>query len=142
MKPIACSASWKTCLDFGRMESGRKQYRLAEYDPFQLVRAAVADLSELANAQGFDIEMNLAPVPATIHADEEAVRCAVRNLLENAMKYSPRCRTVWVDVWVDGVVDSEHVSISVRDRGMGIDPTDQRAIFQRSSEGMLRRRQG
>jgi signal transduction histidine kinase len=122
-------------LDFGRMESGRKQYRLADYDPFQLVRTAVADLSELASAQGFHIEMNLLSVPASIHADEEAIRCAVRNLVENAMKYSPQCRTVWVDVWVDGVGNSEHVSISVRDRGMGIDATEQRAIFQKFVRG-------
>lgn len=129
-------------LDFGRMESGRKQYRLAEYDPFQLVQTAVADLSELANAQGFNIEMNLLSVPATIHADEEALRCAVRNLVENAMKYSPQCRTVWVDVWVDGVVNSEHVSISVRDEGMGIDASEQRAIFQKFVRGDAAKKKG
>lgn len=118
-------------LDFGRMESGCKQYRLILCDAFQLVRDAVADLTEQAHADGFHIETNLAPVPASIRADEEALRRAVRNLLENAMKYSPQCRTVWVY----GTVDNRRVSISVRDHGMGIDQSQQRAIFQKFVRG-------
>ena len=94
-------------LDFGRMESGRKQYRMEAHDAFQLVRSAVADFSEEATAQGFHVETNLGTEPATVQADEEALRRAVRNLLENAMKYSLECRTVWVD----GEVKDHHVSI-------------------------------
>lgn len=125
-------------LDFGRMESGRKQYRIEPRDAFQLVRAAVADFSEEAAANGFQVETNLGSGPATVQADEEALRRAVRNLLENAMKYSPECRTVWVD----GEVKDHHVSISVRDRGMGIDPREQRAIFQKFVRGAAAKKAG
>jgi len=84
-------------LDFGRMESGRKQYRIEPHDVFGVVRTAVAEFREEALASGFQVEMNLDSRAATIQADEEALRRAIRNLLENAVKYSPQCRTVWVE---------------------------------------------
>jgi signal transduction histidine kinase len=125
-------------LDFGRMESGRKQYHLQPHDAFQMVRATVADFSEEAEAHGFRIETNLEPMPAAVQADEEAFRRAVRNLLENAVKYSPDCRTVWVD----GVVNDRRVSISVRDQGMGIDPVEQREIFHKFVRGAAAKKAG
>jgi signal transduction histidine kinase len=125
-------------LDFGRTESGRKQYRIEPHDAFQLVRAAVADFSQDATANGFQVETNLGAGPATVQADEEALRRAMRNLLENAMKYSPECRTVWVD----GEVKDHRVSISVRDQGMGIDPREQGAIFQKFVRGNAAKKAG
>ncbi|SPF52995.1 putative Histidine kinase [Candidatus Sulfopaludibacter sp. SbA4] len=125
-------------LDFGRMESGRKQYRLEPHDVFAVVRAAVADFREEALAGGFEIEMNLDSRAATIQADEEALRRAIRNLLENAVKYSPECRTVWVD----GSVNHQQVTISVRDRGMGIEPREQREIFQKFVRGAAAKKAG
>lgn len=118
-------------LDFGRMESGRKQYRTEAHDAFQLVRATLADFSEQAETQGFHVETDLGsnggPTAATIQVDDEAFQRAIRNLLDNAIKYSPVCRTVWVD----GAVHDHQVMISVRDRGMGIDAGEQKAIFQK-----------
>jgi len=125
-------------LDFGRMESGRKEYCMEAHDAFQLVRAAGADFSEEAAASGFRVETNLGSGPATVQADEEALRRAVRNLLENAIKYSPECRTVWVD----GAVSDHQVSISVRDHGMGIDLREQREIFQKFVRGNAAKKAG
>jgi signal transduction histidine kinase len=125
-------------LDFGRMESGRKQYRIAPHDVFGVVRAAVAEFREEALAGGFQVEMELDARAATIQADEEALRRAIRNLLENAVKYSPECRTVWVE----GRVNHRQAAISVRDRGMGIDPREQREIFQKFVRGAAAKKAG
>jgi len=125
-------------LDFGRMESGRKQYRIAPHDVFVLVRAAVAEFREEALAGGFQVELDLDARAATIQADEEALRRAIRNLLENAVKYSPECRTVWVE----GRVNHRQVAISVRDRGMGIDPREQRPIFHKFVRGSAAKKAG
>jgi len=125
-------------LDFGRMESGRKQYRIEPHDVFGLVRAAVAEFREDDLPSGFAVEMNLGDESATIEADEEALRRAIRNLLENAVKYSPECRTVWVD----GRVNHREVAISVRDRGMGIEPREQREIFQKFVRGAAAKKAG
>lgn len=129
-------------LDFGRMESGRKLYRVEAHDAFQLARATVADFSEQAVAKGFQVEAEIGsggkPVTATIQVDEEAFRRALRNLLDNAMKYSPDCRTVWVN----GAVEDHRVLISVRDRGMGIGANEKRAIFQKFVRGEAAKLEG
>jgi anti-sigma regulatory factor (Ser/Thr protein kinase) len=125
-------------LDFGRMESGRKQYRIAPHDVFGVVRAAVADFREEALAGGFQVELDLDARAATIQADEEALRRAIRNLLENAVKYSPECRTVWVE----GRVNHRQVAISVRDRGMGIDMREQRQVFHKFVRGSAAKKAG
>jgi signal transduction histidine kinase len=122
-------------LDFGRMESGRKQYRLAPHDAFELVRETLTEFTEQAAANGFRVESEFVsgdgyPL-ATILVDEEALRRAVRNLLDNAMKYSPHCRTIWVD----GSIQGDKVCISVCDQGMGIGIDEQRSIFQRFVRG-------
>jgi signal transduction histidine kinase len=129
-------------LDFGRMESGRKQYRTEAHNAFQLVRATVADFAQHAEANGFSVEASLESVEgaeaATVHVDEEAFRRALRNLLDNAMKYSPVCRTVWVY----GAVQGHQVLISVRDQGMGIDAEEEQAIFQKFVRGEAAKKAG
>ena len=64
-------------------------------------------------------------------ADPEAVSLALRNLLDNAVKYSPGCRTVWVD-WApqDG-----RIAIRVRDHGSGIPPEERERIFRKFVRG-------
>jgi signal transduction histidine kinase len=103
-----------------------------------LVRAAVAEFREEALAGGFQVEMDLEVRPATIQADEEALRRAIRNLLENAVKYSRECRTVWVE----GRVNHRQVAISVRDRGMGIEPREQSQVFQKFVRGAAAKKAG
>jgi signal transduction histidine kinase len=118
-------------LDFGRMESGRKQYRMQAQDAFELVRSTLNDFSEQAEAHGFRVETDLGSTAdcaaATIQVDQEAFQRAFRNLLDNAIKYSPVSRTIWVN----GAVQDHQVMISVRDQGMGIETGEQQAIFQK-----------
>jgi signal transduction histidine kinase len=125
-------------LGFGRMESGRKQYQIEPHDVFGVVRAVVADFREEALAGGFGVELNLDSNAPTVKADEQELRRAIRNLLENAVKYSPECRTVWVE----GRVNHRQVAISVRDRGMGIEPREQRVVFQKFVRGAAAKKAG
>jgi signal transduction histidine kinase len=55
----------------------------------------------------------------------------VWNLVDNAVKYSPDCRTVWVDVTQRG----DEIAIVVRDEGMGIPEAEQQAVFSRFVRG-------
>lgn len=125
-------------LDFGRMESGRKQYRMERRDAFGLVRAAVAEFREEAVGSGFEVELRLEGGAAPVMADEGALRRAVRNLLENAVKYSPGGRMVWVE----GRIGGGRVEIAVRDEGMGVDPRERRDIFQKFVRGEAAKKAG
>jgi signal transduction histidine kinase len=63
--------------------------------------------------------------------DREAFSRAIGNLLDNAIKYSPGERTVWIEA----DLDREMLVIRVRDRGIGIDPADQPHIFEAFHRG-------
>jgi two-component system, OmpR family, sensor histidine kinase KdpD len=59
--------------------------------------------------------------------DEELMTQVVRNLAENAAKYSPNGGTITLAAGVDGA----HLVIAVGDEGPGIPPEQQERIFQR-----------
>jgi len=125
-------------LDFGRMESGRKQYHFEPHDVFALVRSAVTEFSQDPLAEGYRVEANLLTQPVAVQLDEEAFGRALRNLMENAVKYSPGCKVIWVD----GAADEHHAVVSVRDRGMGIARSEQREIFQKFVRGTAAKQSG
>ena len=68
-------------------------------------------------------------VPATmeVNADGEFLKKVVCNLLENAAKYSKPDSPITISA----VRAGETVAVSVADRGIGIDPSEQTLIFER-----------
>jgi len=119
-------------LDFGRMEAGSHGFRL---EPV-FIRAAVdrltAEFQEEVRAQGYELEVEWnAPDTLVVQADEAALGRALWNLLDNAVKYSPGCRTIWVE----GRFDGSALTLSVRDRGIGVRADEQQAIFNKFVRG-------
>jgi signal transduction histidine kinase len=121
----------ESLLDFGRIEARAFRYRLEHLDPAMLVRDLVAEFQGKAAAQGYHIELELAGEYPLIHVDREALGLALRNLLDNAIKYSPDRRTVWVEM----ARERDRLAIRVRDEGMGIPASEQKEIFKRFVRG-------
>lgn len=61
--------------------------------------------------------------------DLDRLQRVVGNLLSNAIKYSPSGGEIVVEVGRERSIDQEWGIIAVRDRGMGIDKTDQDKVF-------------
>jgi len=125
-------------LDFSRMEEGRKEYRFEPLDPSPWLRTLVADFVTEITANGAAVETEIQDGLPPISADKEALGSAVRNLLDNAVKYSPGSKTVWLDAGAEG----DAVTISVRDKGVGISEHDRKRIFDRfyRAEGEISKR--
>ena len=62
-----------------------------------------------------------------VQADREALARALWNLLDNAVKYSPQNKTVWVKA----ACENGRVAISVSDKGLGIAPHERKKIFKK-----------
>jgi len=118
-------------LNFGRMEAGARQYRFEELDAARLVHSVAAEFEPQIAGEGRHIELAGAESGCRIEADPEAMSVALRNLVDNALKYSPGEPAVWVDWGVDG----DFVAIRVRDRGAGIAPSERKAIFRKFVRG-------
>jgi signal transduction histidine kinase len=121
----------ESLLDFGRLEARAFRYRYAILEPGALVRELVAEFREKAAVQGYRVEMNGDGTYPLIRADREALCLALRNLLDNAVKYSPDTRVIWVETAHEG----NRLAIGVRDRGMGIPASEQKDIFKKFVRG-------
>jgi signal transduction histidine kinase len=121
----------ESLLDFGRIEARAFRYRFERLDPVSLVESLVAEFQEKAAAQGYRVELELAGEYPLIRADREAIGLALRNLLDNAVKYSPDCRTVWVEM----ARERGRLAIRVRDQGLGIPAAEHKEIFKRFVRG-------
>jgi signal transduction histidine kinase len=112
-------------LTLGRGESGKLACVPQASDLEALCQEVVADVEAAsAAAQGIALRCTSSGRDAMI--DPKLVRQILRNLLSNALKYSPDGTTVWLDVTRgDGVI-----VFRVTDHGIGIPPEDQKAIFE------------
>ena len=126
-RPSVCTSWSESLLDFGRMEAGVTPYRLEPLDACTLTRSVVEQFEREAATRGYHVELSVDDaVTASVHGDRDALTNALWNLLDNAVKYSPDCRTVWVRVEAP---KNHRLAIRVRDRGIGIPPEEQQDIL-------------
>ncbi len=114
-------------LDFSRMEEGRKEYRFEPLNTSQWLLRLVIDFEKEITTEGVAVEASSPEGLPAISADNEALGSAVHNLLDNAVKYSPGEKVVWLDAKAVG----SEVRIAIHDKGVGISESDRKHIFDR-----------
>ena len=115
-------------IELGRMSNPGERPKQT-VDARDLVHGAIADTEVTAAARHTDVRMRDGAVdrPLAVCVDATAVHIALKNLVENAINYSPEHSDVTVDVTqADG-----HVRIRVIDHGVGIPSPLQGRIFER-----------
>lgn len=75
------------------------------------------------------IERNVASGLPLVMADELALRHALQNLFDNAIKYGTEGSN-WIGITASAAADGQAVEIRVQDRGPGIPKDEQRYIFE------------
>jgi heavy metal sensor kinase len=81
--------------------------------------------TRLAQGRGVHVQLG-AVVPATVRADAGALGRAIRNLVENAVKYTPAGGKIELSLrTADG-----HALLAVEDTGIGVAPADAERIFE------------
>jgi two-component system phosphate regulon sensor histidine kinase PhoR len=118
-------------LNFGRVEAGAMQYRMENLDAAEFLQATVSEFRSDSERRGYRVELITNGAAPMVRADRAALGCVLRNLLDNAVNYSPECFTVWVEL----EREKERVAFRVRDRGIGIPPSEQEEIFQKFFRG-------
>ena len=89
-------------------------------------RRAVADLAGVAQAKGIDLGLQRADA-VEVEGQPDALMILLRNLVDNAIKYTPQGGTVDVSV----VAESGFVRVTVEDSGPGIPPAERERVFDR-----------
>ncbi|HKQ78676.1 MAG TPA: HAMP domain-containing sensor histidine kinase [Blastocatellia bacterium] len=119
-------------LEFAGARSGRQKLELQPVDPADLIDAVLASSQPLLSAGGFQIEKEFAPDLPQVMADASALSRALRNLIDNAMKYSGENRWIGVQAHAPGDPGGRgiaEVRITISDRGLGIPAQDLKHIF-------------
>ena len=112
-------------LDLGRIESGRLRLDKQPTDLGQLVRNTTKAMEALSDRHRLVSELVTEPLVATL--DAKRVEQVLRNLLDNAIKYSPAGGTVTVQVYGD----QQQILLAVSDEGIGIPAEEWDRIFER-----------
>jgi len=111
-------------LDAARVDSGQLALRLGPVDLCALVNAAV-DAFHRTTPRRTICDVPTSPIVCI--ADGERLAGVLANFLDNAAKYAPEPSPIEVRLSRNG----PHVRIAVADHGPGIEPDDQRRLFQR-----------
>jgi signal transduction histidine kinase len=113
-------------LELAGIESGRRTDRREEVAAGELVEAALAASRWLLEEGGVEVERTVDADLPPLHADAAALARAVRNLIENAVKYGGGERWLGVRARREGA----GVAIEVADRGPGIAREDLPRLFE------------
>lgn len=95
-------------------------------DMRQLVQRLVADLLPIADNRSIDLGVRRFEA-SHVRAREGDMRMAVRNLVENALRYTPEGGHVDIDLFEEG----GHVTVRVTDSGPGIPEASMERVFDR-----------
>jgi signal transduction histidine kinase len=114
-------------LRLARLDAKQESLDLVACDARSLIDGVVADVAAAAAARGQRISVEVTPGAETLQADPSKLHDAIRNLVANAINYSPEQTTIAANVSRnDGVVE-----IAVADEGPGIPEQDLSRVFER-----------
>ncbi len=123
-------------LDAHRLEVGQEQV-----DVVRLVRALAQEMDRRALAKKQTIHLELPAQLLPVQANMNHLRVVVRNLLENALKYTPEQGQIRCHLAAAG----PHLRLTVSDNGQGIAPDDLPRVghrFYRTDKARSRRTEG
>lgn len=114
-------------LDFSKIEEGKRIYQPEPASLYEIIQASARAMEYPLNQHGFRLNVRAEEDLPDVRVDRDALEQAILNLLNNAMKYSGDSRDIELRLQrKDG-----HAVIQVVDQGVGIDPKEQKKIFEK-----------
>src|SRR3974390_241857 len=121
--------------EMGNLEAGELQLHLEPFSVSSIIDAAVQHLRKsLGDRQ---IIVNVNPEAPLVRADANRTKDILVQLIDNAHLYSPKDQPITISADLTG----DCVTLSVADRGPGIDPFEQGLIFDKFYRGKDQRYQ-
>jgi signal transduction histidine kinase len=118
-------------VDWASIEQGKFRLETNLFDPGAMVEEVVVGPQARAQSRGLTMKTEIEPGLPTVSADKKRLAQVLNNLLENAVRHTPRGGSVTVRVARDGGM----VRFSVVDTGDGIAPTELSKIFESFYQG-------
>lgn len=110
-------------LDVARIESGAGDYAESPVDVRELMRSVAAEQAQLAEGKGLTLSTRLGDTPLVLYTNERALRQILSNLVNNAIKFTPR-GAIELTISTGMARGGKRFELAVCDSGIGI-ATDQ-----------------
>ncbi|MBO6519450.1 MAG: hypothetical protein JJ900_01055 [Rhodospirillales bacterium] len=115
-------------LDISRVEAGKLELNWERVDLQEIFDACETMLRNRAADAGIQLEIELPDVVPHLETDEFRIRQILINLIDNALKFSPRDSVIRVSA---ARHDDGRLTLSVRDSGIGIAEEDIPRILEK-----------
>lgn len=117
-------------LDISRIEAGRLNIELEDFDLHRLINSTVIMLEPQARKKGLTLAAHIAPqTPFLLHGNSRHIQQVLISLIGNAIKFTEHGR---VDIYIRpiGQANPQRLRIEVADTGIGIPEAAQSKIFE------------
>ena len=114
-------------LDLARIESGIITVNFEAFDINELIRRTLITFEARISEKQMELDVRFAAEQTFVYADSNQISQVLRNLIDNAIKYSPEGRTLLVSTYAL----RKEVYVTIRDTGVGIPAEDVPHIFDR-----------
>jgi signal transduction histidine kinase/Na+/proline symporter len=115
-------------LDLSKLESGRAEWRLSEFDVREVIADSLETTEQLLRGRDVELRAELGDGAPVVAADRDRVTQVLLNLLSNAAKF---CAPEGGRIDVRLRVGPERLRIDVADNGPGVQPEERELIFQK-----------
>lgn len=112
-------------IQMARLEGGKTQLTRESHSAGSLIRTALGSMQ--SQLEGREVRLSVAPNLPLVSADTDLIAVALRQLIDNALKYSPPRSPIVVSARMG----ERSAVISVADCGQGISESQQRRIFEK-----------
>jgi signal transduction histidine kinase len=114
-------------LDLARLESGRKQYHVNEFDLRDLLLECHEFISSEAQKQQITLELDIPDNLPRIIGDRKQLKQAFFNLLNNAIKFNKKNGKVTIKA----AAKKKNILVTITDTGIGIPADEHPHIFEK-----------
>jgi len=121
---MQCNSLVNELLDLGRLDADRLDLRTGATPLQPALADAIAMCQALHGSRSVEFSGDL---DLSVQADPDRLRVILRNLIDNAFKFSPTDSRVFVSV----AHERDRVRVDIRDEGMGVPAEFRERIFQR-----------
>jgi two-component system sensor histidine kinase SenX3 len=118
-------------LSFAGIQSGRKLYDLRPANVALIIDRALNEYAPAFDEGGWQVEKNVSEDLPQVLADAQSLESAIKNLLENGLKYASQGK--WISVSARSEKNKKgtaEMQITVADHGPGIAPAELPHIFE------------
>jgi len=115
-------------LNISRIEQGKMVYEKSVFDVGELVKEVINEIKPNIDKTGLSFDTDIPAEEIKIKADRSKIKQVVGNIIDNAMKYTPKG-----NIFVSVYKDDNKVKIEIKDNGVGIDPSEIDKLFNKFS---------